>query len=106
MAGEDSILLASVGQRERVIVVNINGQDVAMETVVSVEGSERREYDADQRVIYIGRSILRGAETAPIWMIWKITYDVNGNETGRYRASVAYDQKWSERANIAEADWK
>lgn len=103
VGGESSILL-STGDRERVIQVEILGERRNMEAVVVIEPSRRYEIDADQRVLYEGHAILHGETSDAIWMIWKYTYDANGNLKSKLRASNAYDLVWDNRATFTA--WK
>jgi len=98
----DSLLALPIGsERERVFRDTIRGNEVNMEMIVLVEPTELREYDSDQHLVYLGKSIQRGQTSDPIWMIFKIEYDANYNETSRKRASNAWDQKWDDRASLA-----
>lgn len=104
VGGESSFFLVSTGDKERVIQVEISGERRNMETVVVIEPSRRYELDGDQRILYEGHAIVHCETSDAFWMIWKYTYDINGNLTSKLRASNAYDQTWDNRATLN--NWK
>jgi hypothetical protein len=61
----------------------------------------RLAYDADRNLRYSGSAPAGSATSEPVWQIFRLDYDDEGNFTGGlYAAGGAFTQVWDDREDL------